>query len=141
MSSEMIATHEQRRRCVVVHAPSGTALSTDPPISDGGGGTSFSPTDLLGAALSTCILTILLQLAERHGVSLERAEVEVSIESTPSPRRLSQVRTQVMIPAADVPAGPLRSRFEAAAKTCPIHRGLYPQIDAPIEFVYPEESA
>ena len=45
--------------CKTVHGPSGTELSTDAPKDNQGRGESFSPTDLVAAALGTCMLTIM----------------------------------------------------------------------------------
>lgn len=54
-------------RCSSSHGPSGSLLETDAPTDNQGQGERFSPTDLVATALSTCILTILGIVAERHG--------------------------------------------------------------------------
>jgi len=44
--------------CKVVHSPSGTVLTTDAPKDNQGRAESFSPTDLVAAALGSCILSV-----------------------------------------------------------------------------------
>jgi len=60
-------------RCSSSHGPSGCLLETDAPTDNQGKGERFSPTDLVATALSTCILTILGIVADRHGWPLEGA--------------------------------------------------------------------
>mgnify|MGYP006288189053 CR=1 FL=1 len=54
-------------RCHSEHGPSGSTLDTDAPTDNQGKGERFSPTDLVATALSTCMLTIMGIVAERHG--------------------------------------------------------------------------
>ena len=51
-------TYEGGLHCSMVHEPSGATLSTDAPVDNNGKGESFSPTDLVGAALAGCMSTI-----------------------------------------------------------------------------------
>ena len=52
-------TYEGGLHCSMVHEPSGATLSTDAPVDNNGKGESFSPTDLVGAALAGCMSTII----------------------------------------------------------------------------------
>ena len=122
-------------RCRAEHGPSGATLVTDAPVDNHGKGESFSPTDLVATALGTCMMTIMGIVAERHGIDLAGATVETVKEMTKEPpRRIASLRTRLTIP---LPADhPKRSLLEQAAHTCPVHKSLHPDIDAPIEFVY-----
>ena len=62
--------YEGALRCHSSHGPSASVLETDAPTDNQGKGERFSPTDLVATALSTCILTILGIVAERHGWDL-----------------------------------------------------------------------
>lgn len=137
MSVEINVEYEGGLRCVATHGPSGTKLSTDAPTDNGGQGASFSPTDLVATALGTCVMTILGLVADRHAIDLQGSTVHVSKEMRSDPvRRIGTLRTVVTIPAAAIEDPAMRARMEAAARKCPVHQSLHPDLDAPIEFVY-----
>lgn len=119
------------------HGPSGAELTTDAPLDNGGKGESFSPTDLVATALGTCVVTILGLVAERHDVDLKGATVHVTKEMVTDPvRRIGGLKTQVTIPAGRVDDPDMRERLETAARKCPVHKSLHPDVNAPIDFVY-----
>ncbi len=129
------STYEGGLRCRAVHGPSGTTLVTDAPVDNHGKGESFSPTDLVATALGGCMMTIMGIVAERHGLDLTgmTAETEKVMTATP-PRRIASLRTRITVPlSADHPQ---RQPLEQAARTCPVHKSLHPEIDAAIEFVW-----
>ena len=117
--------------CVATHGPSGRTLDTDAPVDNQGRGETFSPTDLMAAALGTCILTTLGLAARRLGLDLKGARFEVSKEmSTDAPRRILRLATHIWLPVShDVDRDDV---LERAARTCPVHKSLYPSIDVPI---------
>ena len=119
MPSEIIARIERGRVCSARHVASGVTLVTDPPPEDGGSGTSFSPTDLLAAALATCVLSVLRHVADRHDVALDRVEVRVSADVQTSPRRIDRIRTRVAIPAEESPTRPYESGSNAPRRDAP----------------------
>jgi uncharacterized OsmC-like protein len=119
--------------CSAVHGPSGTGLATDAPKDNQGRGESFSPTDLVATALATCAATTMALVARTHGVDLAGLRYEVTKEmSAEAPRRIARLALRLWLPPAarQVPAGLL----EAAAKGCPVHRSLGPDVERPIEF-------
>lgn len=120
-------------RCEAVHGPSKSTLHTDAPVDNHGKGEAFSPTDLLAAALPCCIMTIMGIVAERHGLAIEGMTARTEkVMSADLPRRIASLRTTIEVPlAADHPQ---RVHLESAAKTCPVHKSLHPEIDAAIEF-------
>jgi len=123
--------------CELTHEPSRSRIETDAPKDNQGRGEKFSPTDLVGAALASCILTTMAIVAERNGVSIKgaKAEVEKEMVSTPS-RRIGSLRARVNFPAG-VPKDQ-RAKLEHAARHCPVHKSLHPDVDAPIIFTYPD---
>lgn len=137
MAVEIQAVYQGQLGCEATHGPSQNTLKTDAPLDNGGKGQSFSPTDLVATALGTCVLTILALVSERHDLDLSGAKVNVTKEMVTQPiRRIGSLRTVVNIPAGVVVEGSMRERLEAAARKCPVHQSLHPDIDAPIEFVY-----
>jgi putative redox protein len=117
------STYEGQLRCQSSHGPSGTLLETDAPTDNQGKGERFSPTDLVATALSTCMLTIMGIVAERHGWSLEgcSARVEKTMSSE-APRRIAQLTVWVQLPAGL--EAQQRSLLQLAAETCPVKVSL-----------------
>ena len=126
-------TYQGGLRTAAQHGPSGAEFQTDAPVDNNGKGESFSPTDLVGAALGSCILTIMGIVAERMGVDLAgaRATVEKTMVADPK-RRIGALTVHLSLPA-DVSETD-RKKLERAALTCPVHQSLHPDINAPIEF-------
>lgn len=125
--------YEGGLRCEAKHGPSGQKLFTDAPIDNHGKGESFSPTDLVAAALGSCMATIMGIVAERHKLDLAGMKVEVTKEmSKDAPRRIARLATVIDVPLPADHAD--REILERAALTCPVHQSLHPEIEKPLEF-------
>ncbi|HVP66019.1 MAG TPA: OsmC family protein [Anaeromyxobacteraceae bacterium] len=121
--------------CKLEHGPSGTSIRTVPPADNGGDGSSFSPTDLVGAALASCALSTMALVAQREGLSWGNARAHVEKRMTPPPRRIGE-----LVLAFDMPRevrAEHRARLEEIARTCPVARSLHPDVKVPMEFRYP----
>ncbi len=128
-------TYEGDLHCRAVHEPSGTTLATDAPKDNQGRGESFSPTDLVATALGTCILTTMGIVARTHGLDMTGATATVEKEMTAIPtRRIGSLATRIHMP--HVVSDEHRLRLERAAHTCPVHKSLHPDVQAPIEFTW-----
>ena len=126
-----------QKHCELTHGPSGAKIETDAPLDNNGRGELFSPTDLVGAALGSCVLTVMAIVAEREGNSIEGATVEVEKEMITQPsRRIGKLLVKVKMPKG-IPKS-ARAKLEATAHHCPVHKSLHPDIEAPIEFTYPD---
>jgi putative redox protein len=137
MAVEITAVYIGQLGVSATHGPSRAQLTTDAPTDNGGKGESFSPTDLVATALGTCVLTILGLVAERHQLDLKGSTIHVTKEMITSPiRRIGGLKTVVTVPVGAVEDPQMRARLEAAARKCPVHKSLHPDIDAPIEFIY-----
>ena len=135
---EVRAVYEGGLRCRVTHGPSGQTLITDAPVDNHGRGEAFSPTDLVAAALSSCILTVMGIVAERHQIGLTGTTVHVKKEMMNEPaRRIGSLSVTVTFPHAYPEAQ--RQLLERTALSCPVHHSLHPQLHAPIDFQYPAE--
>ncbi len=121
--------------CQLTHGPSGSALTTVPPRDNGGTGESFSPTDLVGAALASCALSTMALAAGREGLSWGNARASVEKRMTPPPRRIGELVLVIDMPREVRQQD--RARFEEIARTCPVARSLHPDVKAPFEFRYP----
>ena len=120
-------------RCRAVHAPSGEALITDAPLDNHGQGRSFSPTDLVGTAMGTCMATIMGIAAQARGIDLSGLHVAVDKEMTTAPpRRIRRLTTVISLPRD--PGATQRQLLENAARACPVHASLHPDVERPITF-------
>ncbi len=131
---KMSALYKGLKHCELVHEPSSMKIETDAPKDNGGRGESFSPTDLVGAALASCILTTMAIVAERDGIVFENASAEVSKEMSAQPRRIASLPVHVTMSAKLTPEQ--RQKLENAAHHCPVHKSLHPDVQAPIVFQY-----
>lgn len=132
---EIQASYEGNLRCTATHGPSGVVLSTDAPKDNEGLGESFSPTDLVASALATCTMTIMGIVARRDGIDLTGMTTTVvkSMTTTPT-RRIGALPVDIRVPGKL--SDEQKKRLEAAARACPVHKSLHPDIDAPIQFHY-----
>lgn len=134
MMVEIDVVYRGSLRCSAQHLPSGVELATDAPKDNEGLGASFSPTDLLATSLGACMLTIMGIVARRHEWSLDGARVRVEKHMQAAPRRVGRLVVRFSLPAAlDRDA---RRRLEEAARACPVHASLHPDIEIPVEFIY-----
>jgi uncharacterized OsmC-like protein len=121
--------------CQLTHEPSGAVIRTVPPKDNGGDGSSFSPTDLVGAALASCALSTMALLAPKEGLTFGEASARVVKEMVGPPRRIGSLALQITMPPGTKPAE--RARFEEIARTCPVAKSLHPELQLPMTFVYP----
>jgi putative redox protein len=122
-------------RCEATHKPSASTIRTDAPADNMGKGEAFSPTDLVATALGTCIVTIIAIVAQRRGLDIAGTSFGVEKHMATSPtRRIGRLPVTVRLPATL--SAEDRTILEHAAHTCPVHKSLHPDIDAPISFVY-----
>lgn len=129
------ARYEGQLRTEATHVASGTIIQTDAPVDNHGRGEAFSPTDLVGTALGTCILTTMAIVAERHHVGLVGSTVSVKkAMSQDAPRRIAQLNIDLHLPASLSPAD--RALMERTAHTCPVALSLNPEIRQEIQFIY-----
>jgi hypothetical protein len=115
-------------RCSATHEPSGNTITTDAPLDNNGRGEAFSPTDLVATALGACMATVMGIVAERKAISLEGLRIEVRKHmSEDAPRRISRLEVDLHMP---IPAAhPERKLLESAARSCPVHHSLHPDIE------------
>lgn len=130
----MSAKYTGQLHCELKHGPSNSQIETDAPKDNQGKGERFSPTDLVGAALASCILTTVAIVAERDGVSVTGAIAEVEKEMVPNPRRIGALPVKLSVPAS-VPEN-YREKLETTAHHCPVTKSLHPDVKITIQFNY-----
>ena len=132
----MKIVYEGQLHCHLTHEPSGAVINTDAPKDNMGRGEAFSPTDLVAAALGSCMLTVMGIAAARHNIDIKGTTVSVSKEMVASPtRRIGSISVTLHM----APGIPLdkRTMLESAAHSCPVHKSLHPDVQTPIQFIYP----
>jgi len=118
-------------RTRIVHEPTGTEITAE--IASASGQT-FSSTDLVAAALGSCMSSSIEVLAERHGVPLEAITITVEKEISSDPKRISRLATAIEVGVAHDKK--IDTLFGRAAATCTVHASLHPDIDAPVEIMF-----
>lgn len=134
---EIKLDYEGDLHCNAVHGPSGTTLATDAPVDNNGRGESFSPTDLVATALGACMATVMGIMAKRKEIDLAGLKVAVRKHmSEDLPRRIAKLEVDLAMP---LPADhPERKVFEAAARGCPVHHSLHPDIEVVMKWTWKE---
>ena len=124
-------------RTQITHGPSGTVILSDAPVDNHGKGQAFSPTDLVAAALGSCMMTIMGIVAKRDGIALEGSTIAVEKHmSAEPPRKIARI--DVRFTMARGVAAEQRAKLERAAHTCPVTLSLHPDVVQAISFTWPD---
>lgn len=133
--SRITSTPLGEGRTHVLHEASGATIETRvSPEFDGGAATAFSSTDLVAAALGSCISSSLERIADRSGIPYDAISIVVDKQVGTNPRRIT--RLDVTISIAYNGDERLARVIDRAAHTCVVHRSLHPEIDAPVIVVF-----
>lgn len=115
------------------HQLSGNKIITDAPPDNNGKGEAFSPTDLVCAALSSCMMTLMGILAEREGINLTGLKSEITKIMSSNPRKIAEIQITFSHPhlqASDVQ----KQKLKNAALTCPVALSLGEGLKQSIHF-------
>ena len=137
MAVEITGKYAGNLKTELTHGPSGAVLRTAAPVDNNGDGSSFSPTDMVAAALGACMLTVMAMVAERDGIDFSAAAFRVEKHMVSNPRRIGALPVVLHMPAGLT--GEQKKKLERTALTCPVHHSLLPEIEKEVRFVYPEE--
>jgi len=120
-------------RTLAKHLKSGNTIVTDAPVDNNGKGDAFSPTDLVSAALSSCMMTIMGMVAEREEFDLKGLRSEVVKIMASNPRRIGEIQITFYhssLQATDVQ----KQKLKNAALTCPVALSLSDLVKQTIVF-------
>jgi|SRR5690606_37832454 len=118
-----------------IHLQSGKKLITDAPVDNNGKGEAFSPTDLLAAALCSCMMTIMGIRAKKEGYTLEGLSAEVTKVMHNSPRKVKAIQIVFEWPSPSV-SGDKLEMLKEAALTCPVALSLSETLHQEITFKF-----
>lgn len=134
---EIKLTYEGDLHSSAIHTPSGNTLVTDAPLDNNGLGQAFSPTDLLATALGSCMATVIGILAKRKELSVEGMTVVVrKYMSEDQPRRVKRLELDLSLPLPG--SHPERKLLESAARGCPVHHSIHPDIEVEMNWIWQE---
>ena len=134
---EIKLTYEGDLHCSATHTPSGNVLVTDAPVDNNGRGQAFSPTDLLATALGTCMATVVGIVAKRKEIAVEGMAVTVrKFMSEDQPRRVIRLELDLAMPLPG--SHPDRKLLESAARGCPVHHSIHPDIEVVMNWLWQE---
>ncbi len=139
MGVEIDLVYEGQLHCTATHGPSRNTLTTDAPKDNQGRGESFSPTDLFATAVGSCLFTSIAIVSHRDEFYLAATQGHVTKEMVTEPlRRIGTLTVSITVPAekASKLTEVHRKKMENAAKHCPVHQSLHPDIKTPITFIY-----
>lgn len=124
-------------RTIATHVRSGSSIQTDAPVDNNGKGEAFSPTDLVAAALVSCMITVVGIKAEQMGIEKIEMQAGVDKHMLSDPRRVGRIAGKLRIKINDAQdSAKTREILERTALTCPVAQSLDPALkqDISIEF-------
>lgn len=123
-----------QKHCDLVHGPSKSKIGTDAPKDNNGKGELFSPTDLLAAALGSCMLTVMGIFADKEGINIDNSKATVIKDMQAQPRKVKSLSVNIHLPTQL--SVEQRNRLENVAMNCPVKLSLHPDVQIPVQFLY-----
>jgi putative redox protein len=120
-------------RTQATHLKSQKQVLTDAPLDNLGRGEAFSPTDLVSAALCSCMMTIMGQVADREGIELTNLKADVVKIMASNPRRIAEIQIHFTHPGL-VCTEVQKQKLKNAALTCPVALSLSESIKQTVSF-------
>jgi uncharacterized OsmC-like protein len=110
-------------RTEITHMRSGSVITTDAPIDNKGRGENFSPTDMVAAALGSCIFTIMGIAAREHGFSIDNSTCKITKIMSENPRKIGEIRIEFDF-GRNTYTDKQKKILECCVKTCPVALSL-----------------
>lgn len=126
MTSQVI--YKGGLRTLASHLQSGSTIETDAPTDNHGMGARFSPTDLIGTSLASCILTTMAIRAKDLDSKLIGVSIETEKFMEANPRRISRIDIHFSWPDGIIFSEEERNRLNEIALSCPVKESIHPNI-------------
>jgi putative redox protein len=110
-------------RSEIIHLRSGSVITTDAPVDNKGKGENFSPTDMVAAALGSCIFTIMGIAAREHSFSIDGSTCSITKIMTDNPRKIGEIKIDFDLSVNDF-TDKQKKILEYCVKTCPVALSL-----------------
>ncbi|TWI75383.1 putative OsmC-like protein [Desulfobotulus alkaliphilus] len=98
----------------------------------------FSPTDLVAAALGSCLMAVMEAVLERSGCDPCAFSLDVEKEMAESPSRISRLCVRISPPRSLEAV--LVKKLERAMGLCPVKRSLAPDVKIVVVWEHPKDS-
>jgi len=116
-----------------LHLKSGQEVITDAPTDNNGKGEAFSPTDLVCAALSSCMITIMGIKARDEGLDIEGLQSSITKEMSANPRKIARIAIEFSLKGLKA-TDHQKEMLKKVALTCPVALSLDPAIKQEVSF-------
>ena len=130
--SEFQIQLQEKGRCRIRHAKTDAEIVTDLPPEYGGQGRSFSSTDLVSAALGSCILSTIDTIFEREGHDPKKIAVKVTKRLSDRPKMIRSIDVEISYP--DALSDLFLKKAGRAMNLCPVKRSLNESIEIRTRF-------
>ncbi len=117
------------------HLKSGNTIITDAPVDNNGKGEGFSPTDLVCAALSSCMMTIMGIVADREKIDLTGLTSDIVKIMGSNPRKIAEIQITFGHPKL-MATEEQKQKLKHAARTCPVALSLSETLKQNIVFKF-----
>lgn len=115
------------------HLKSGQQIITDAPTDNNGKGEAFSPTDLVCAALSSCMMTLMGIKARDEGIDLTGMTSRITKTMASDPRKIAKIKIDFHIDQLEATEKQVKI-LKRAALTCPVALSINENIEQEISF-------
>ncbi len=136
----MQATYNGGFCCTLKDQETGAGIRTRPGAEAGDRAGLFTPTDLVGAALATCAMTVMGYAARHLEIDITGATVDAAVKMTPDHRNIAGVDLVFHMPAGEY-SDKVKKQCERAVHSCPVHAALGAHIEQHFSFVWPDQPA
>ena len=133
--TKMGVKYQGSLRTICTHYKSGDEITTDAPVDNHGKGEAFSPTDLLGASLISCMITVMAIAAQNRGKKIKKMEGEVEKTMFSNPRRIGKLAIVLTIEDMGYTEKE-RAILDRAAIDCPVALSLHPELEQDVTIKY-----
>jgi uncharacterized OsmC-like protein len=120
-------------RTYAQHVMSGNKIITDAPIDNHGKGETFSPTDLVAAALTSCMMTIIGIEADKLNIQVDGLTAETSKIMRMTPRTIERIEIVFDWPNCSL-SNEHRDHLKSKALTCPVALSLRDDLKQKVTF-------
>ena len=127
------STYKGELRTEAIHLSSDSKITTDAPVDNHGLGQRFSPTDLVAAALTSCMMPIMGLEANKLNISLEGLSAETTKIMSASPRKIARIKVDMKWPECKL-SDEHRHHLKEKALTCPVALSLGEELKQEVSF-------